>query len=243
LAFEILGDPLEHQTYLGTVDWNIVGLPLAGLAQVDCHELAALQPFQPIDAFAQQLCRWGQGTTGPDSRFGDPALPGAGCGHGGRRHRRVQKLVDARWAQPHCYGDLPYRQASPMCRVDGSVSLRFSRFEPVRHEAEAIAYGSLPLDALARLFRCVHSTQVAKCRRLCLENWTPYRRILRRCYSRASRGNSGAYTLDRNQRRCRRSHEQVQMLVQRVDLRTQVLITHGDRLQGQLRRRSRRREF
>jgi len=68
----------------------------------------------------------------------------------------MQKLVDARWAQPHCCGDLPYRQASPVCRGDGDVSIHFSRFEPVRDEAEAIAYGSLPLDVLARPFRSVH---------------------------------------------------------------------------------------
>jgi len=196
LSFEILGDPLEHQTYLGTVDWNVFGLPFAGLSQVDRHELAALQPFQPIDAFAQQGCRGGKGTTGPDSRFGDRALPDEGRGHGGRRHRRMQKLVDARRAQPHCYCDLPYRQASLVCHGDGDVSLRFSRFEPVRHEAEAIAYGSLPLDTLARLFRSVHRPQVAKRRRLCLQNWTPYRRILRHCYSRAKSAGAGEYGAD-----------------------------------------------
>jgi hypothetical protein len=43
LSFEILGDPLEHQTHLGMVNWNVFGLPLAGLAQGDRHELAALQ--------------------------------------------------------------------------------------------------------------------------------------------------------------------------------------------------------
>jgi len=68
----------------------------------------------------------------------------------------MQKLVDARWAKPHCYGDLPYRQASPMCRCDGDVSIHFSRFEPVRDEAKAIAYGPLPLNVLARSFRSVH---------------------------------------------------------------------------------------
>ncbi len=73
-----------------------------------------------------------------------------------------------------------------MCHGDGDVSLRFSRFEPVRHEAEAIACGSLPLDTLARLFRSVHRPQVANRRQLCLQNWTPYRRILRHCYSRAN---------------------------------------------------------
>ena len=61
LSFEILGDPLEHQTHLGMLNWNVFGLPLAGLAQGDRHELAALQPFKPIDAFAQQGCRGGQG--------------------------------------------------------------------------------------------------------------------------------------------------------------------------------------
>jgi len=68
----------------------------------------------------------------------------------------MQKLVDARWAKPHCYGDLPYRQARPMCRCDGDVSIHFSRFEPVRDEAEAIAYGPLPLNVLARSLRSVH---------------------------------------------------------------------------------------
>jgi hypothetical protein len=59
MAFEILGDPLEHQTCLGTVDWNVFGLSFALLSQIDRHELAALQPFQPFDAFAEQGCRGG----------------------------------------------------------------------------------------------------------------------------------------------------------------------------------------
>jgi len=64
--------------------------------------------------------------------------------------------VDARWAQPHCRGDLPYGQASPVCRGDGDVSIHFSRFEPFCDNAEAIAYGPLPLYALVRPFRSVH---------------------------------------------------------------------------------------
>jgi hypothetical protein len=57
------------------------------------------------------------------------------------------------------------------------------------------------------------------------------------------RGDVGAHTFDRHQRRRRHGHELVEVVVQFFDLGAEMLITHGDRLQRQLRRRSRCREF
>ncbi len=43
-----------------------------------------------------------------------------------------------------------------------------------------------------------------------------------------SRRDVGAHTFDRNQGRRRRGHELIEMLVQRVDLGTEMLVPHGN---------------
>ncbi len=84
-------------------------------SQIDRYEFLTIGPVQPRGLLAQQGCHGYEGDLGPGSRLRRCALPyHHGRVYRRRRHRRMQELVDARGAEPHCRCDLSDSQVHPM---------------------------------------------------------------------------------------------------------------------------------